>query len=143
MIRWCRATSHNLPCPLVATRHSAGFDLPAAEQVILAPGSTKTIRTGWRVAIPPGWVGLVRGRSGLAFHHRIYCTEGTVDADYRGEVSVQLRNDGYTTMRIEAGDRIAQLVVSPCLTLSTEVDTLDDTDRGANGFGSTGCPSAA
>jgi dUTP pyrophosphatase len=117
------------------------MDICAAEAVKLKPGARFAVPTGFAVAIPHGYEIQVRPRSGLALKHGITClnTPGTIDCDYRGEVKVILANLGEEVFEIERGDRIAQLVVAPApQALVTEVETLDETARGAGGFGSTG-----
>lgn len=130
-----------LPLPAYATAHAAGMDVVAAEDLTLAPGARHAVATGFAVAIPEGYEVQVRPRSGLALKHGVTClnTPGTIDADYRGEVKVILANLGSDPFAIARGDRIAQLVPA-AVTLATfaEVDELDETARGAGGFGSTG-----
>jgi dUTP pyrophosphatase len=130
-----------LPLPVYASAGAAGMDICAAEAVKLKPGARFAVPTGFAVAIPHGYEIQVRPRSGLALKHGITClnTPGTIDCDYRGEVKVILANLGDEVFEIERGDRIAQLVVAPApQALVTEVATLDETARGAGGFGSTG-----
>ena len=130
-----------LPLPAYATEHAAGMDVVAAEDVTLRPGWRHAVATGFAIAIPEGYEVQVRPRSGLALKHGITClnTPGTIDADYRGEVKVILANLGTAVVEIARGERIAQLVPAPVQrAVFTEVDTLDDTARGAGGFGSTG-----
>jgi dUTP pyrophosphatase len=123
---------------------AAGYDLAAAldAPVVLAPhGGRAAIPTGLALALPPGHEGQVRPRSGLALRQGVTVlnSPGTIDADYRGEVKVLLINLGAEPATIATGDRIAQLVVAPVArTALVEVDALDDTARGAGGFGSTG-----
>jgi dUTP pyrophosphatase len=130
-----------LPLPGYASDGAAGMDICAAEGLTLKVGKRHAVATGFAFAIPQGYEVQVRPRSGLALKHGITClnTPGTVDSDYRGEVKVILANLGDEEFAIERGDRIAQLVVAP-VTYATmiEVDVLDDTVRGAGGFGSTG-----
>lgn len=130
-----------LPLPSYATLGAAGMDVVAAEDVDLAPGQRHAVATGFRVAIPDGYEIQVRPRSGLAFKHGISVpnTPGTIDSDYRGELKVLLINHGTDLFEIRRGDRIAQLVPA-VVTLASfdEVEELDDTHRGAGGFGSTG-----
>jgi dUTP pyrophosphatase len=130
-----------LPLPAYATQGAAGMDVVAAEELTLAPGARHAVATGFAMAIPEGYEVQVRPRSGLALKHGVTClnTPGTIDSDYRGEVKVILANLGSEPFVIARGDRIAQLVPAPVqrATLS-EVETLDDTARGAGGFGSTG-----
>jgi dUTP pyrophosphatase len=132
---------HGLDLPAYATDGAAGMDVLAAENIILRPGMRHAVSTGFAVAIPPGYEIQVRPRSGLALKHGISVpnTPGTVDSDYRGEVKVILINHSDDNFTVQRGDRIAQLIVSP-VTLASweEVDELDDTERGAGGFGSTG-----
>jgi dUTP pyrophosphatase len=131
----------HLPLPHYATAHAAGMDLAAAEALTLAPGARAAVGTGLAFALPPGFEGQVRPRSGLALHHGVTVLNapGTVDADYRGEVKVILVNLGAEPFVIEVGARIAQLVVAPVSAAAwAEVEVLDDTDRGAGGFGHTG-----
>jgi dUTP pyrophosphatase len=135
-----------LPLPGVATSGAAGSDLSAAidEQRTLAPGARELIPTGFSLAIPPGFEGQVRPRSGLALRHGILIpnSPGTIDSDYRGEVKVIVLNAGSEPFEISRGDRIAQLVIAPVVrSVLEEVDALDETSRGAGGFGHTGSSS--
>ncbi len=131
--------------PLELPRHqtagAAGMDLRADEPVELAPGERALVPTGIAVAIPPGYEGQVRPRSGLALRHGLGMVNapGTIDSDYRGEVGVILVNWGRETVRLARGERIAQLVVAPVTRAALfEVTELPGTDRGGGGFGSTG-----
>ena len=130
-----------LELPAYATEGAAGMDVVSAEDVTIEPGARHAVATGLAVAIPPGYEIQVRPRSGLALKHGITVpnTPGTIDSDYRGELKVILVNLGAEDFAIARGDRIAQLVLAP-VTLAAwhEVDVLDDTARGAGGFGSTG-----
>lgn len=130
-----------LELPRYATDGAAGMDVLAAEDVILAPGARQAVATGLAMAIPAGHEIQVRPRSGLALKHGISVpnTPGTIDSDYRGELKVILINHSAEPFEIHRGDRIAQLVLAP-VTLAAwqEVDALDETSRGAGGFGSTG-----
>ncbi len=131
----------DLPLPAYATAHAAGLDIVSAEDVILAPGGRHAVATGFAIAIPVGYEVQVRPRSGLALKHGISLpnTPGTIDADYRGEVKVIMINHGDQPFVIARGDRIAQLVPTPVqIAAFIEVDVLDETARGAGGFGSTG-----
>lgn len=129
--------------PQRATDGSAGYDLSAATEapVSVEAGATVRIPTGIAIQLEPGTVGLVFGRSGLGTKHGVTLTNsvGVIDSDYRGEIHVSLtcrHREGYT---VQPGDRIAQLVIVPVLTPRVaEVDELDETQRGAGGFGSTG-----
>ncbi|KJS27711.1 MAG: deoxyuridine 5'-triphosphate nucleotidohydrolase [Hyphomonadaceae bacterium BRH_c29] len=134
-----------LQLPAYETIGSAGMDVRAAvpegEPIILAPGERNMVPTGLSVAIPQGYEIQVRPRSGLAAKHGLTClnTPGTIDSDYRGEIKVILVNLGQEAFTIQRGERIAQLVLAPVTRLVWQaVDTLDETDRGAGGFGSTG-----
>lgn len=127
--------------PYYQTEGSAGMDVKAAEYASLAPGAYKGIRTGLRVQIPEGYEIQCRSRSGLALNHGIMVlnSPGTIDSDYRGEIKVILINHGSMTYEVQAGDRIAQLVVSEIPIVDIYEGKLDDeTGRGAGGFGSTG-----
>jgi dUTP pyrophosphatase len=139
------ANNPDLPLPAYETAGAAGMDLRAAvpedEPVVLRPGARFAVPTGLAFALPDGFEGQVRPRSGLAARHGVtqVNTPGTIDADYRGEVKVILINLGEEDFTIRRGDRIAQLVIAPVTRASwTEVESLDDTARGAGGFGSTG-----
>ena len=133
----------DLGLPARASEHAAGFDLRAAvdHPLVLAPGERALVPTGISVAIPPGYEGQIRPRSGLAIRHGIALVNapGTIDADYRGEVQVIAINLGAEAFTIARGDRIAQLVIAPVLDVALEaVDELSETGRGSGGFGSTG-----
>ena len=135
-----------LPLPSYETEGAAGADLRAAvpetEPLSLAPGDRCLVPTGLIMAIPAGFEGQVRPRSGLAARHGITClnTPGTVDADYRGEVQVLLINHGDEPFHIERGMRIAQLVIAPAMQMDVRQVDVEPaaTVRGAGGFGSTG-----
>lgn len=128
--------------PTYARPGDAGADLRATSDIVLAPGQRALIGTGVRLALPDGQVGLITPRSGLAARHglSIVNAPGIIDSGYRGEIKVCLVNlDPRETVRLSAGDRIAQLLVMPFATASfIEVDTLDETVRGDGGYGSTG-----
>ena len=130
-----------LDLPVYATSGAAGMDVVSAEDVTIAPGARHAVATGLAMAIPPGFEIQVRPRSGLALKHGITVpnTPGTIDSDYRGELKVILINLGSEPFEIRRGDRVAQLVLAPVVQAGwVEVDELDDTARGAGGFGSTG-----
>jgi dUTP pyrophosphatase len=134
-----------LPLPSYQSAHAAGLDLAAAvpvdAPVTLARGARGLIPTGFAIALPEGFEAQVRPRSGLAAHHGVTVlnTPGTIDADYRGEIQVILINLGAEPFVVTRGLRIAQLVIAPVVRATlVEADTLDDTARGAGGFGSTG-----
>ena len=135
----------DLPLPVYQSALAAGLDLvaavPADKPVTLAPGQRAMIPTGLAIALPAGTEAQVRPRSGLAAKNGISVlnTPGTVDADYRGEIQVILVNFGTESFRVDRGLRIAQLVIVPVLRAKlTEVKSLNETVRGAGGFGSTG-----
>ena len=135
------ALDPGLAPPAYAQRGDAGADLRTAVDVTLAPGERALVPTGVALAIPEGHAGFVHPRSGLAVRHGLSVVNapGTIDAGYRGEIRVILINHGTEVFRIEPGMRIAQLVVCPVLRVTVEeVEQLDETRRGAGGFGSTG-----
>jgi dUTP pyrophosphatase len=132
-----------LPLPAYATAGAAGLDLLAAigEPLVIAPGERALVPTGLLVAVPAGHELQVRPRSGLALRHGLILpnSPGTIDEDYRGEIQVIVMNLGAAPFTVERGARIAQAVLAPVTrALFREVDALDETARGAAGFGSTG-----
>lgn len=134
-----------LPLPAYETQHAAGMDLRAAVPpdlpLVLAPGARALVPTGLQIALPIGFEGQVRPRSGLALRQGLTClnSPGTIDADYRGELAIVLVNLGQETATIQRGDRIAQLIIAPVVQASwTICETLPATARGEAGFGSTG-----
>jgi dUTP pyrophosphatase len=132
-----------LPLPRYMSAHAAGLDLCAdvTAPVELPAGGRTLVPTGIAIALPAGYEAQVRPRSGLALKHGVTLLNapGTIDADYRGEIQVILVNHGAAPVTIARGDRIAQLVVAPVTRIAwDEVERLDDTTRGAGGFGSTG-----
>lgn len=136
----------DLPLPAYATKDAAGADLVAAivGDLSIAPGEWKPVPTGLQIALPQGFEAQVRPRSGLAARHglTVLNAPGTIDADYRGEVMVLLVNLGGAPVTLKRGDRIAQMVIAPVMRARfREAETLDDTARGAGGFGSTGISS--
>jgi dUTP pyrophosphatase len=133
----------DLPLPAYATAHAAGMDLTAAidAPLTLAPGSRAMVPTGLAIALPVGYEAQVRPRSGLAAKNGVTVlnSPGTIDADYRGEIKAILINHGEDAFTIERGMRIAQMVIARHETAEwREVQELDETARGAGGFGSTG-----
>ena len=135
----------DLPMPGYETEGSSGMDIRAAVDgpVILKPGEIRLIPTGFAVSIPPGYEGQVRPRSGLALRHGIGMVNspGTIDSDYRGEVSIIMINWGQTPFTINRGDRIAQMVVGKVYRadlVDVDVEPLDSTQRGTGGFGHSG-----
>jgi len=135
------AHGEGLELPAYASAGAAGMDVVAAEDVTLAPSARHAVATGFALAIPAGFEIQVRPRSGLALKHGITVANapGTIDSDYRGELKVILINHGPDPFAILRGDRIAQLVLAPVSQASWLEDSeLDETGRGAGGFGSTG-----
>ena len=135
------AHGQGLPLPAYQTAGAAGLDLMSAVELTLDPGGRAAVPTGLSVAIPEGFEGQVRPRSGLAIKHGVTVVNapGTIDSDYRGEVCVLLINLGFEPYVIKRGARVAQLVLAPVVQLPiVEVGALDETARGAGGFGSTG-----
>ena len=133
--------ANTIKIPEYATPGSAGVDLCSMKYCILKPGELALIPTGIRLAIPEGYEGQIRPRSGLALNHRVIIpnTPGTIDSDYRGEIMVMLLNMGTDPFSLSFGDRIAQLVFVPVAHANFEpVKELDQTKRGTGGFGSTG-----
>ncbi len=135
--------SEGLALPSYATAGAAGMDLLAAVQapMVLAPGARTLVPTGLAIALPPGFELQIRPRSGLALKNGIILpnSPGTIDEDYRGELQVIVMNAGTEPFTIERGMRIAQAVLAPVVRAAwTEVAELDETQRGAGGFGSTG-----
>jgi dUTP pyrophosphatase len=142
-LRVTRVGEVHVELPSYQTQGSAGMDLRAAlvSPVRIEPGRRALIPTGLSIAIPAGYEGQVRPRSGLANKHGITVlnTPGTIDSDYRGEVKVVLVNLGDEPFEVQRGDRIAQLLISPVARAALVlVDELDETARGAGGYGSTG-----
>lgn len=135
-------TDDDVPMPSYAHPGDAGADLTTREAITLAPGERRTVRTGVRIALPDGYAAFVHPRSGLAARHGVTIVNapGTVDAGYRGEISVTLLNtDAHESVDLAIGDRIAQLVIQPVAKARfVHVETLPGTHRGEGGFGSTG-----
>ena len=125
--------------PTRGSPHAAGLDLYAIERVEFQPGGWSAVRTGLAVAIPQGFYGRVAPRSGLAVEYGLDVLAGVVDSDYRGELRCVLINHGRAPQTVEPGQRIAQLVIEAIITPQPEwAASLDETERGAGGFGSTG-----
>lgn len=135
-------TSNN-ELPTYATKGSAGMDLRAnlQEDVVIAPGERKLISTGLKISLPVGYEAQIRPRSGLALKKGVTVlnSPGTVDSDYIGDIGVILINHGEESLTVSNGDRIAQMVIAKHETVEFEqVESLDETERGSGGFGSTG-----
>jgi len=142
-VKRLRPSVADLPLPAYASSAAAGMDLVADinEDLTLAAGARALVPTGIAIALPPGYEAQVRPRSGLALRHGITLLNapGTIDADYRGEVSVVLVNLGREPYTVRRGDRIAQMIVAPVSRATWRVvDELDATPRGSGGFGHTG-----
>ena len=142
-VRVTHVGSVRVPLPEYQTRGAAGMDLRAAvaEAVTIPPGERRFVTTGLAIAIPDGYEGQVRPRSGLALRHGIGIVNspGTIDSDYRGEIGIVLVNHGDEPFVVEPLARIAQLVIAPVMRAELEVvESLDATARGAGGYGSTG-----
>ena len=117
----------------------AGIDLRAARDALVPPGGRAAVATGIRIALPPGTVGIIKDRSGLALEHGVHVFAGVIDANYRGEIKIVLANLGTKPFRVARGDRVAQMLVFHCPEIRLEpVDALDETARNENGFGSSG-----
>ncbi|MEO5807087.1 dUTP diphosphatase [Devosia sp.] len=134
-----------LEAPRQHTAGAAGVDLSAAletgAELVILPGTSAMVGIGFAIALPQGYEAQVRPRSGLAakFGVTVLNAPGTVDADYRGEIKVILINHGSAPFSVRRGDRIAQMVVAPvCAVTFLETETLDETERGTKGHGSTG-----
>lgn len=134
-----KRTNKQVKLPKYETSGAAGFDLAATAEYLMLPGRKEVIETGLSFEIPKGYELQIRGRSGLTSKTGLRVALGTIDSDYRGVVKVIIENIGEYTHRIQVGDRIAQGIIAPIVQADfEEVDELGDTDRGVNGFGSTG-----
>lgn len=134
-----KKTHYDAIIPRYATPGSAGFDLCALERRWINQNQTVAIRTGLAFEVPEGYELQIRPRSGLSLKTKLRVILGTIDSDYRGEVSIIVENIGKEIEHIDTFDRIAQAVLCPIVQTTFEVvDELTDTDRGSNGFGSTG-----
>jgi len=131
--------AEQFPLPAYQRAGDAGLDLRAAETVELQPGQRHPVKTGLHVALPEGFVGLVRDRSGLASRNGLHILAGVIDSNYRGEIQAVIINLGDKPYAIKPGDRIAQLIILPCVKAELrETDKLPETERNSAGFGSTG-----
>ncbi len=131
----------NAKIPTYGTEFSAGADLYSVEEATISPGETKLIHTGISLEIPEGLVGLIFARSGLAAKRGLAPSNkvGVIDSDYRGEIMVSLYNQSSLVQKVDAGERIAQISFVPYYTAEFDVsDSLEETERGEGGFGSTG-----
>ena len=131
--------NENATVPTKVNKSDAGYDLYALEGTIIDKHSHKLIKTGISMQIPEGYVGLIWPRSGMAYKHGIDVFAGVIDSSYRGDVGVILYNSQYSNYNIEKGDRIAQIIFQKIEDFDLHVvENLDDTSRGAGGFGSSG-----
>ena len=138
MIKFKRLT-RTATIPTRGTPGSAGLDLYSDHSIEIHPGQAVTINTNVAVQIPAGHVGLIWPRSGLAARHGLDVLAGVIDADYRSRIGVVLINHGVRPVTLKKGDRVAQMIIQPVAMLEpVEVESLDETVRGAGGFGSTG-----
>lgn len=125
--------------PKYAKQGDAAFDLRSAEEKVIKAGHKELFKTGLRIAVPEGYCGLIWDRSGLAAKHGIHCLAGVLDSGYRGEIVVVLHNLSKDDFIVEKNMRMAQMLIQPVETARIlEVDELEETDRNAGGFGSTG-----
>lgn len=139
-LKFKRLGDHTQPLPSYGSAGAAGLDIHSLERRGLRHGDCGTFSTGFAVEVPEGYEMQVRSRSGLAAKNQIMVlnSPGTIDCDYRGEIKIILQNHGLIHI-VEVGDRIAQLLLAPVIKLQPiEVESLSDTTRGENGFGSTG-----
>lgn len=138
-MKWKRIGNHKMPLPRQEKEGDAGFDLRAVEDVKILPGQLVSVRTGFAPVFGHNLCGFVWPRSGLSVKRRLTTDAGVIDNGFIGEIEVALRNDGQEWQEIKAGERIAQMVVTMFLpSESEEVFELPETERGANGWGSTG-----
>lgn len=140
-VKFFRMPGNVNPLPIYETANAAGMDIRASRNQTIDDGDWEPVPTGFCIAIPEGYEGQVRPRSGIAARNGVTVlnSPGTIDADYRGELKVILINHSGAQFHIEKGDRIAQLVIAPVAKAElVEVEELDDTERGDKGFGSTG-----
>ena len=124
--------------PTRGSQHAAGFDLYTSDEVTVKPGESILVGTGVAMAIPEGHFGQINPRSGVAYKTKVRIGSRVIDSDYRGEIMVNLHNDGEEEHTFKAGERIAQIVIMRYLATIVEVEQLDTTVRGDGGFGSTG-----
>lgn len=140
-LKFKRLGDHTLPLPAYGSAGAAGLDICANQSRVLFHGERFMFGTGFAVEVPTGYELQCRSRSGLAAKHGVLVlnSPGTIDCDYRGEIKVILHNTGVHDVNIYEGDRIAQLILAPVLSIEPiEVESLSETTRGENGFGSTG-----
>ena len=125
--------------PFYAHEGDAAFDLRSAEELVLEPKKRHTVKTGLKMAIPKGYFGLIKDRSGYAHKFGIHCLAGVIDAGYRGEIGVVMVNLGDEPFAIKKDMKISQMLIMPIPNMNLNlVDSLDDSVRGEGGFGSTG-----
>lgn len=139
MSLFVKRLTYSATLPSRGSAHAVGYDLYASEDYLIPRGARMIVNTGIAIVIPKNCYGRVAPRSGLAVKHGIQVGAGVVDPDYTGEVKVVLFNQGENDFKVAVGDRIAQLILERCETPPVkEVLTIDETARGAGGFGSTG-----
>lgn len=143
VMSWVDGADQAVGLPAYQTEGAAGADLRvqlAGGSIAIAPGERRALPTGLRMAIPAGYEVQIRPRSGLALRHGLTMVNapGTIDSDYRGEVQVLVVNLGDAPVELRHGDRVAQMVVAPVVQARFSLGNMDDTARGAGGFGSTG-----
>jgi len=125
--------------PKYAKQGDAAFDLRSAEEKLIKAGHKEVVKSGLRIAVPEGYCGLIWDRSGLAAKHGIHCLAGVLDSGYRGEIGIVIHNLGKEDFLVEKNMRVAQMLIQPVESAHLlEVDDLEETSRGAGGFGSTG-----
>ncbi|NQU78766.1 dUTP diphosphatase [Candidatus Woesearchaeota archaeon] len=125
--------------PTYARKGDAAFDLRSAEKKVVAAGHKEIVKTALRIAVPEGYCGLIWDRSGLAAKNSMHCLAGVLDSGYRGEIGIVLQNLGKEEFVVEKNMRIAQMLIQPVAAAELiDVDDLEETERGAGGFGSTG-----
>lgn len=129
----------DVPQLIKKNHNDAGFDIASNEDIEILPHNSRLISTGLYIKIPQGYVGIIKSRSSLSVAYELEVGAGVIDSDYRGEIIVHLYNHGNYAYNLSKGDRIAQLLVIPVVLNSfIEVEKLDETERGEQGFGSTG-----
>ena len=133
-----KAQDNQVPLPSYAHKGDAGLDLRATEDTLLKSGESKLVSTGIKVAIPQGYVGLIKDRSGLAAKSGIHILAGVIDSGYRGEIGVVLYNTSEKDFSVSGGERIAQLLIMPVAEVEVEEASLETTERGEKGWGSSG-----
>ncbi|MBN1503177.1 dUTP diphosphatase [Candidatus Woesearchaeota archaeon] len=128
-----------IEAPTYAHPGDAGLDIRAAQDLVIKPSDFNTVKTGLKMSVPEGYVGLIWDKSGYASKHGIHVLAGVIDSGYRGEICVVLKNLGTTDFKVQKNMKIAQLLIQPIVTAKVKlVESLDETQRNEGGFGSTG-----